>query len=61
MKEHRKEDAIDTRLAFRFQNAGWNRPALHIFDEPANNLRHQVHRATVVGTVAAEELRPKEL
>ena len=56
-----QEDAIDTRLAFRFQNAGWNRPALHSFDEQANNIRHQVHRATVVATVAAEELRSKEL
>ena len=40
-----QEDAIDTRLAFRFQNAGWNRPALHNLDEQANNLGHQVHRA----------------
>ena len=56
-----QEDVVDTRLSFRFQNAGWNRLARHKFDESANDLRHQVHRTTVVGTVAAEELRPKEL
>jgi len=56
-----QENVVDTCLSFRFQNAGWNRLARNTFDEPANDLWYQVHRSTVVCTVAAEKLRPKEL